>query len=165
MPFSDIFNLLMTFINRGYKGDLSCERGILMNLKIIPIELFFAVHIFLLGIILMLPTKTMSSVGHDLESILNQSDINFAMGLLCVVIGLVQFFLLLKKRDRHKALMLSINVFVYSYIGTIYLIFGLSNQSYDSRFIYIFVSGLVLWLAYTIRSQRVMNNDEHTSIQ
>jgi hypothetical protein len=115
-----------------------------------PIEMFLSIVLTLYGFILLLPYHTLQSHGYDIVLSLAREEV---WGTVCFSLGIIQFLVInLVKIKFIKALSLAVSAFVWSFIGSMFLvndiIVGTMNTACTT---YLSLAGLSFYTAYRLR--------------
>lgn len=117
-----------------------------------PIGIFLALVLTLYGFILLLPYDTL--VAHGYWYILRIANEN-TWGGICFAVGLIQFYsVFITKKKFIKVLSLSLQTFIWSFIGTMFLVndIAFSDNTINTAFAtYLCLAGLSLYTARRLR--------------
>lgn len=122
-----------------------------MKNKFKPIETYFIVHMMTFGLILLYPSNTFSNPVYHTMSLIAKEEY---WGVLCVLISLIQLFSMLIENRNMKIISLSLTTFLWSSIGTMFLIESVITNLWNTGITYICIAGFALWLAHTIGGQK-----------
>ena len=121
-----------------------------MKNKFKPIETFLIAHMMSFGVVLLLPNDTFASPLYRNMAYIAPEEY---WGMLCIFISLFQLFSMLHDEKALKITSLIATSFIWSSIGTMFLIEGIVTGVYSTGITYLCVAILSLWLSYKIGRQ------------
>lgn len=121
-----------------------------MKNKFKPIETFLIAHMMTFGIVLLLPNNTFDSPLYKNMAFIAKEEY---WGILCVLIALFQLLSMMLDKKRMKIISLSATTFIWSSIGTMFLVEGITRGVFSTGVTYLVIAILSLWLSYKIGRQ------------
>jgi hypothetical protein len=116
-----------------------------------PIQIFLGVIATLFGIVLLLPYHTFKS--HAYLTMLQIANENI-WGMTCLMVGLFQLYVILTSKSKiFMVISLSLQAFVWSFVGTMLLVNDLilGNTINTGFTTYMTIAGLALYTSYRLR--------------